>query len=185
VPSKVADNLALVTADATVQLLLGSALVIMAVTLGRYLGLGGLLGWLALVAGVIGGAGFIAAGAIQQETVFYSVFVTSKEATELAAASSANDLTGMNLAIGVVAGGMRSAGSYAFGLAWVGWAVIGARAGQISRWLSAAGVIAGVGFVLANWIGPFSGPLAFFGSVIWLFGLAFVLFRKARAITTS
>jgi hypothetical protein len=180
VSARVADNLALLTVGATLQLLFGSALIVMAATLGRYLGTQGLLGWLALVAGVIGGAGFIAAGAILQETVFYGLFVDSRQAAELAAASGARDLTAMNLAISVVAGGMRSAGSYAFGLAWIGWAVIGARAGKLPRLLGIVGIIAGLGFALTNWIGPFAGPFAFFGSLLWLGGLAFVLFRRVR-----
>jgi hypothetical protein len=180
VPARVAENIAVLTADATVQLLLGTALIFMAVTLGRYLDTDGLLAWLAMIAGVVGGAAFVAAGAIQQETVFYAVFVDSKQAGELATASGASDLTGLNLMISAVAGGMRSAGSYAFGLAWIGWAVIGARSGRLPRLLSAVGVIAGVGFVLTNWIGPFAGPFAFFGSLIWLAGLAIVLFRRSR-----
>ena len=151
-------------------------------SLGRYLGTDGLVGWLAMIAGVVGGAAFVAAGAIQQETVFYAVFVDSKQASELATASGASDLTGLNLMITVVAGGMRSAGSYAFGLAWIGWAVIGARSSRLPRWLSAVGVIAGFGFALTNWIGPLAGPFAFFGSLIWLAGLALVLFRRSRAV---
>ena len=182
VPARVAENIAVLTADATVQLLLGTALIVMAVSLGRYLGTDGLLGWLAMIAGVVGGAAFVAAGAIQQETVFYAVFVDSKQAGELATASGASDLTGLNLMISVVAGGMRSAGSYAFGLAWIGWAVIGARSGRLPRPLSAVGVIAGIGFALTNWIGPFAGPFAFFGSLIWLAGLAIVLFRRSRIV---
>jgi hypothetical protein len=180
VPARVAENIAVLTADATLQLLLGTALIFMAVSLGRYLGTGGLLGWLAMIGGIVGGAAFIAAGAIQQETVFYAIFVDSKQAGELATASGASDLTGLNLMISVVAGGMRSAGSYAFGLAWIGWAVIGARSGRLPRLLSAVGVVAGLGFALTNWVGPFAGPLAFFGSLIWLAGLAMVLFRRSR-----
>lgn len=181
VPARVADNLALLTGDATLQLLFGSAMIVLAATLGRYFGSDGLIGWLSLAGGVLGGAAFIAAGAILQETVFYGVFVSSKEAGELAAASGGRDLTALNLAISVVAGGMRSAGSYAFGLAWIGWAVVGARTRQLPRLLSAVGIVAGLGFALTNWIGPLAGPFAFFGSLIWLSGLAFVLFRKARA----
>jgi hypothetical protein len=181
VPARVAENIAILSADATLQLFLGSALIVMAVTLGRYLGADGLLRQVAMVAGVVGGAAFVAAGAIQQETVFYAVFVDGKQAGELATASGASDLTALNLAISVVAGGMRSAGSYAFGLAWVGWALIGARSGRLPRPLSAVGVVAGVGFVLTNWIGPLAGPFAFFGSLIWLSGLAIVLFRRSRA----
>jgi hypothetical protein len=170
VPARVAENIAVLAADATLQLLLGSALIVMAVTLGRYLGTDGLLGWLAMIAG----------GAIQQETVFYAVFVDSKQAGELATASGASDLTALNLAINVVAGGMRSVGSYAFGLAWIGWAVIGVRVGRLPRLLGAVGVVAGVGFALTNWIGPLAGPFAFFGSLLWLSGLAIVLFRRSR-----
>jgi hypothetical protein len=180
VPARVAENIAVLAADATLQLLLGSALIVMAVTLGRYLGTDELLGWLAMIAGVVGGAAFIAAGAIQQETVFYAVFVDSKQAGELATASGASDLTALNLAINVVAGGMRSVGSYAFGLAWIGWAVIGVRVGRLPRLLGAVGVVAGVGFALTNWIGPLAGPFAFFGSLLWLSGLAIVLFRRSR-----
>ena len=113
-----------------VQLLLGTALIFMAVSLGRYLGTDGLVGSMAMIAGVVGGAAFVAAGAIQQETVFYALFVDSKQTGELALAAGVTDLTGFNLLISVVAGGMRSAGSYAVGLAWIGWAVIGARSGD-------------------------------------------------------
>jgi len=176
----VADNLAVLTADASLQVLFGSAMVVLAVTFGRFFGTGGLPGRLAMIGGVIGGAAFIAAGAILQETIFYSLFVDSKQAADLAAASGAKDLTALNLAIGVAAGGMRSAGSYAFGLAWAGWAIAGARARQLPRPLSAIGIIAGVGFALTNWIGPLAGPFALFGSLIWLSGLAAVLFRRAR-----
>ena len=180
VPARVAENIAVLTADATVQLFMGTALIVMAVCLGRYLGTDGLVGWLAMIAGVVGGAAFVAAGAIQQETVFYAVFVDSEQAGALASASGTSDLTGMNLMISVVAGGMRSAGSYAFGLAWIGWAIIGARSGQLPRPLSAMGIIAGLGFALTNWIGPLAGPFAFFGSLIWLAGLAIVLYRRSR-----
>jgi hypothetical protein len=41
------------------------------------------------------------------------------------------------------------------------------------------GVVAGLGFALTNWIGPLAGPLAFFGSLIWLSGLAINLFRRS------
>jgi len=179
VPARVSGNLALITADATLQLVFGSAMVVLAVTFSRYLGTDGLLSRLALIGGVSGGVAFIAAGAILQETVFYSVFVDGEHAAELALASGASDLTGLNLAISVVSGGMRSAGSYAFGLAWVGWAFIGIRSGRLPRLLSAVGVIAGLGFAFTNWVGPLAGPFAFFGSLIWLGGLAIVLFRRA------
>ena len=122
----------------------------MAVSLGRYLGTDGLVGSMAMIAGVVGGAAFVAAGAIQQETVFYALFVDSKQTGELALAAGVTDLTGFNLLISVVAGGMRSAGSYAVGLAWIGWAVIGARSGRLPRPLSVVGVIAGLGFALTN-----------------------------------
>ena len=179
-PEKVAANIALFTANATGQLLFGSAIIALAATLGRYVGTDGLVAWLAMVGGIVGGAAFIAAGAIEQETVFNSVFVGSKEAGQLAAASGSHDLTALNMAIGNTAGGMRSAGSYAFGVAWIGWSIVGARARRLPRWLAAVGVIAGVGWALTNWIGPIAGPVAFVGSLIWLPGLAIVLFRTSR-----
>ena len=83
------------------------------------------------------------------------MFVDSRQAAELAAATGASDLTALNLAISVVAGGMRSAGSYAFGLAWIGWAVVGARMGLLPRLLSTVGIVAGLGFALTNWIDPY------------------------------
>ena len=180
VPANVANNIPVLTADATLQLLMGSALVVLALGLGRYLGADGLLGRLAVVGGVIGGAAFIAAGGILQETVFYSVFVDSSQARQLAQASGTTDLTAMNLAISVVAGGMRSAGSYAFGLAWIGWAVMGLRSRTLPALLCVVGIAAGAGFALTNWIGPVAGPFAFLGSLIWLGGLAAVLFRRSR-----
>jgi hypothetical protein len=179
VPARIADNIALLTADATIQLMLGSAMIVLALTLSSFVGVNGITARVALVAGVVGGAGFITAGAIQQETVFYSMFVDGPQSGELAVASGWNDLTALNMAIGVVAGGMRSAGSYAIGLAWIGWAVIGARSGRLPRLLSGVGVVAGLGFALTNWIGPLAGPLAFFGSLIWLSGLAINLFRRS------
>jgi hypothetical protein len=181
VPARIAENLAVLTADATLQLFFGSAMIVLAITLGRYLGTHGLLAWLALVVGVVGGAEFIAAGAVLQETVFNSVFLDSRQAGELAAASGTPDLTALNLAIGVVAGGLRSAGSYSFGLAWIGWAVIGLQTGRLPRPLAIVGVVAGLGFALTNWIGPLAGPFAFFGSLIWLAGLAVVLHRRSRS----
>ncbi len=182
VPARVAENLAVLTAEATVQLLLGTALIFMAVSLGRYLGTDGLVGSMAMIAGVVGGAAFVAAGAIQQETVFYALFVDSKQTGELALAAGVTDLTGFNLLISVVAGGMRSAGSYAVGLAWIGWAVIGARSGRLPRPLSVVGVIAGLGFALTNWIGPLAGPFAFVGSLVWLAGLAIALLVRSRTV---
>lgn len=178
IPTQVARNIPVLTADATLQLAFGTALIVLAVSLGAYLDPGGIIGRLVLVAGILGGAAFIAAGAVLQETVFYSVFIDSRQASKLAAASGSKDLTGLNLAISVVAGGLRSAGSYALGLAWIGWAVFGMRTRRLPRLLGLVGVIAGIGFVLTNWIGPLAGPFAFFGSLIWLGGLVFVLFRR-------
>jgi hypothetical protein len=180
IPTQVARNIPLLTADATLQLAFGTVLIVLAVTLGAYLAPGGIIGRLALVAGVLGGGAFIAAGAVLQETVFYSVFIDSSQASKLAAASGSKDLTALNLAISVVAGGLRSAGSYALGLAWIGWAVLGMRTHRLPRLLCLVGVIAGLGFALTNWIGPLAGPFAFFGSLIWLGGLVFVLFRRNR-----
>ena len=119
---------------------------------------------------------------IQQETVFYALFVDSKQTGELALAAGVTDLTGFNLLISVVAGGMRSAGSYAVGLAWIGWAVIGARSGRLPRPLSVVGVIAGLGFALTNWIGRLAGPFAFVGSLVWLAGLAIALLVRSRTV---
>ena len=176
-----ADNLGLLTAGATLQLLFGSAMIVLAATLGRYLGTEGLLDRVAMIGGVVGGAAFIAAGAILQETVFYGVFVDSRQAAELAAATGASDLTALNLAISVVAGGDAVGRQLCIrpdvdrlGCRW-------RPDGQLPRLLSTVGIVAGLGFALTNWIGPFAGPFAFFGSLIWLYGLAIVLFRRARA----
>ena len=177
-PSLVARNIPVLTGDATGQLLFGTILIVFAVTLGDYLASCGTIGRLAFISGILGGAAFIAAGAVLQETVFNSVFLDNNAASKLADASGSKDLTGLNLAIGVVSGGLRSAGSYAFGLSWIGWSIVGMRTGQLPRLLAVTGVIAGLGFALTNWIGPFAGPFAFFGSLIWLGGLAFVLFRR-------
>jgi hypothetical protein len=185
IPTQVARNIPVLTADATLQLAFGTVLIVLAVTLGAYLAPGGIIGRLALVAGILGGGAFIAAGAVLQETVFYSVFIDSNQASKLAAASGSKDLTALNLAISVVAGGLRSAGSYALGLAWVGWAVLGTRMRRLPRLLGLVGVIAGLGFALTNWIGPLAGPFAFFGSVIWLGGLVFVLFRRTTPVAAD
>lgn len=127
VPSLIARNVVLITADATVQLALGTMLIILAVTLGAHLVPDGTIGRLALIAGIIGGVGFTAAGAITQEAVFNSVFVGGANASKTATAAGLSDLTAVNLAAGQVAGGMRSAGSYSFGLAWFALAVVGMR----------------------------------------------------------
>jgi hypothetical protein len=185
ISTQVARNIPLLTADATLQLAFGTALIVLAVTLGGYLVSGGIIGRLAVIGGILGGAGFIAAGAVQQETVFYSVFIDGGQASRLGAASGSKDLTALNLAIGVVAGGLRSSGSYAFGLAWIGWGIIGMRTNRLPRLLGLVGLIAGLAFALTNWIGPLAGPLAFFGSLIWLSGLVLVLFRRTTPVATE
>lgn len=185
ISSQVARNIPLLTADATLQLAFGTVLIVLAVTVGGYLVPGGVIGRLALIGGILGGAAFIAAGAVLQETVFYSVFLGGGQASRLAAASGSKDLTALNLAIGVVAGGLRSSGSYLFGLASVGWGVLGMRTNRLPRLLGIVGLIAGLAFALTNWIGPFAGPFAFFGSLIWLGGLALVLFRRTGPATRT
>ncbi len=168
IPAKIKANILASSLDSTLQLVYGTALIALAILLSYYHAspLTHVLR-LALVAGIIGGAGFIAAGAISQEKVLMSVFWSPQQSTEVANAIGTPDHAVINMALNLTAGGMRSAGSYAFGWALILWGIAGLRAQRFPVVLNWIGMVSGVLFALTNWIGPIAGPLAFLGMIIW------------------
>jgi hypothetical protein len=183
IPVKIQANILVLSLESTLQLLYGTAMIALAILLSYYHGsnLTNVLR-IALVAGIIGGAGFVAAGAIAQEKVFLSVFLTPEQSKEIATAIGAADHTVINMALNVAAGGMRSAGSYAFGWALILWGIFALRAQRFPVVLNWIGIGSGLLFALTNWIGPIAGPLAFVGLIIWHVWLGFYLLRRNPAI---
>ncbi len=116
---------------------------------------------------MVAGVGYIGAGAVLQENVFISVFLSPEQARALAAAMGTPDLTATAFTNSVVAGGFRALGSYALGWALVLWGTAALRGGRLPRALSWLGIVAGVLFALTNWIGPLVGPFAFVGLLVW------------------
>ena len=182
IPAKIGANMLAASLNSTMQLVYGTAIIALAVLLSYYRPspLSNVLR-IALVAGIIGGAGFIAAGAISQEKVFLSVFYTPEQSMEMAQAIGTSDLTVINMALEMVAGGMRSAGSYAFGWALILWGIVALRARRFPAVLNWIGIASGVFFALTNWIGPIAGPFAFLGLIIWHIWLGIYLLRSKAA----
>jgi hypothetical protein len=182
-PATIEANALAASLDSTLQVLYGTALIALAVLLSYYHAspLTNLLRF-ALIAGIIGGAGFVIAGAISQEKVFLSVFITPEQSREMATAMGMADHAAVNMALEVVAGGMRSAGSYAFGWALILWGIYALRARRFPAALNWIGIAAGISFALTNWIGPFAGPLAFVGMLIWHIWLGIYLLRRPATL---
>lgn len=180
VPSKIQPNILLISFGWLVQLLIGTATVALALPLSYYLTAP--LTWttrFALVAGIVAGAFMIAAGAGGQENIFVAVFYTPDYSSALAKAMGTPDLTAVNAANSLVAGGMRSTSAYAMGWAVVLWSITALRLGHFSKVIHWIGIVAGVLFALTVWIGPITGFPAFLGFLVWHLWLGIVLLRSS------
>src|SRR5512138_3337338 len=97
IPAKIQANIFLASLSWFTQIALGTALVALALPLSDYLSkpMSRLVRF-ALIAGLLGGVFFIAAGAGGQENVFLSVFPTAQQSMETAKAIGLPDLTVLN-----------------------------------------------------------------------------------------
>jgi hypothetical protein len=182
IPAKIQAHLIAATLDGTAQLLMGTALVALAFGLSFYLAtpLTPLM-QIALLAGIVGGVFMIAAGAGLQENVFTAIFSSAEQNAQLAAAMGVPDVTLINATNAVVAGGMRSTAAYGTGWAMVLWGIVALRTKRLPTMLNWIGIVTGVLFALTVWIGPFTGPIAFLGMLIWHGWLGVRLLRGTAA----
>jgi hypothetical protein len=177
-PAKIQANVTLASLSWLLQVALGTALVALAVPLSDYLA--GSSGWLyhfALISGIVAGLFLIAAGAGGQENVSAGAFYTRQQATDLANAVGTSDLTVINVANDVVAGGMRSTAAYASAWSMVLWGIAALKTRKLPVALIWIQIVTGVVFGLTVWIGPLVGPIAFLGMLIWSAWLAIYLLR--------
>ncbi len=178
IPARIQANILLISFGWFVQVVMGTAIVALALPLSYYLATPLTMTMrFALAAGVVAGAFMVAAGAGGQENVFVAVFYTPEMAGPLAKAIGTPDLTVINAANNLVAGGMRSTSAYALGWAVVLWSIAALKSGRFSRLLNWIGIISGVLFALTVWIGPFTGFPAFLGFLIWHLWLGITLIR--------
>src|SRR3990172_2339539 len=103
IPAKIQANILMATLNWLLQLAIGTAVIALALPLSYYLATPlNMMMRVALVAGVIGGAFLVAAGAGGQENVFGSLFYTPEQASQLARAIGTPDLTVINVANNLV-----------------------------------------------------------------------------------
>ena len=178
VPANIQSHMFAATLDATLQLALGTVLVALAFGLSFYLTEPLTpLTQIALVAGLVGGIFMIAAGAGLQENVFGVAFGSQEQNTLAAATIGLPDLTVVNMTNGLVSGGMRSTAAYGSGWAMVLWGIAALRTKRLPTVLNWIGIVTGILFALTVWIGPFVGPVAFLGMLIWHTWLGVFLLR--------
>lgn len=178
IPAKIQANILLVSLGWLFQILLGSALMALALPFSDYLSkpMNRLVRF-ALIAGLLGGVFLIAAGAGGQENVFLSVFPTAQQNMESAKAIGQPDLTVLNMANNIVSGGMRSTAAYASGWAMVLWGIAALKTKKLPIALSWIQIVTGILFALTVWIGPITGPFSFIGMLIWSIWLGIFLLR--------
>ena len=185
VPAKIQAHLVATSVDATVQLVMGTALVALAFGLSYYLSTPLTpLTQLALVAGIAAGICMIAAGAVLQENAFSVVFPTAEQTTQLALAAGLPDLTAITVATTRVAGGLRSTAAYASGWAMALWSIAALRTKRLPAVLNGIGLVTAILFALTVWIGPLTGPVAFVGMLIWHAWLGVRLLHTTAAVVT-
>jgi hypothetical protein len=183
VPAKIQANAIIASLSWFSQIALGMALVAVAIALSDYLSKSFQFAYrLALIAGVTAGVFLIAAGAGGQENVSASVFYTPQQATAVAGAIGASDLTVINVANDLVSGGMRSTSAFAFGWAMVLWGIAALKTRRLPVVLGWITIVVGVLYGLTVWLGPLVGPFGFIGILIWSAWLGIYLLRvKSRA----
>jgi hypothetical protein len=178
IPAKIQANILLASLNWFTQIALGTALVALALPFSDYLAKPmNILVRFALIAGLLGGVFFIAAGAGGQENVFSSVFSTSEQNLAAAEAIQLPDLTVINVANNRVAGGMLSTGSYMFGWSLALWGIAALKMKKLPTALCWIQIVTGVLFALTVWIGPITGPFSFIGMLIWSLWLGIFLLR--------
>jgi hypothetical protein len=181
IPEKIGANVLAASLGWFLQILLGSIMIMLSLPYSDYLAKpGNILVRFALIGGLLGGVFFIAAGAGGQENVFQSVFSTPEQNQAAAEAAGLADLTVINVANNLVAGGMRSTGSYMFGWAMVLWGAAALKSDKLPKVLCWIQIVTGVLFALTVWIGPISGPFSFLGMLFWSFWLGIFLLRMKR-----
>jgi hypothetical protein len=179
IPAKIQANVWMASLGWLIQLAIGTAIIALALLLSYHLATPlNMMMRLALVAGVIGGAFLVAAGAGGQENVFGSLFYTSEQASQLAQAIGTPDLTVMNATNSLVAGGFRSTAAYATGWAMVLWGITALRTKRFPAVLNWIGIIGGILYALTVWIGPITGFPSFLALQVWHLWLAISLLRS-------
>jgi hypothetical protein len=179
IPAKIQANVLMATLNWLLQLAIGTTVIALALPLSYYLATPlNMMMRFALVAGVIGGAFLVAAGAGGQENVFGSLFYTPEQASQLARAIGTPDLTVINVANNLVAGGFRSTAAYATGWAMVLWSITAMKTKRFPAILNWIGIIGGILFALTVWIGPITGFPSFLAMQVWHIWLAIILLRS-------
>lgn len=179
IPAKIQAHVLVATLNWLLQIALGTAIFALALPLSYYLATPlNMTMRFALVASIIGGAFFVAAGAGGQENVNQIFFYTPEQANQLAKAIGTPDLTVVNVVNGIVAGGFRSTASYAIGWAIVLWSITALKTKRFPIILNWIGIIGGILFALTVWFGPFTGLPSFLAMQVWHLWLAIILLRS-------
>jgi hypothetical protein len=182
IPAKIQTNIILASVNWFTMIVLGTALVALALPLSDYLSKPmNMLVRFAMVAGLLCGVFTIAAGAGGQENVFLSVFSTAQQNLETAKAIGLPDLTVINRANALVSGGMLSTAAYASGWSMVLWGIAALKTRKLPTVLSWIQIMTGILFALTVWIGPITGPFSFIGLLVWSLWLGIFLLRVKKA----
>lgn len=181
IPAKIQANVLMATLNWLLQLAIGTAVIALALPLSYHLATPlNMMMRVALVAGVIGGAFLVAAGAGGQENIFGSVFYSPEQSSQLASAIGTPDLTVINVANSLAAGGFRSTAAYATGWAMVLWSITALKTKRFPAILNWIGIIGGILYALTVWIGPITGFPSFLAMQVWHIWLAIILLRSKR-----
>lgn len=179
IPAKIQANVLMATLNWLLKLAVGTAVIALSLPLSYYLATPlNMATRFALLAGVIGGAFLVAAGAGGQENVFGSLFYTPEQASQLAGAIGTPDLTVINAANSLVAGGFQSTAAYATGWAMVLWSITALNTRRLPAALNWIGIIGGLLYALTVWIGPITGFPSFLALEVWHIWLAIHLLRS-------
>ena len=179
VPAIIHANILAASVGWLSQITLGTAAVALAVMFSYYLATPLTMKLrFALVAGVTAGIFLVAAGAGGQENILTSVFYSPEQASQLSSAMGTPDLTVINAANNLVAGGLRSTSAYAMGWAVILWSLTALQAKKFPIALNWIGIVTGVLFALTVWIGPVTGLPSFLGFLVWHLWLGIILVRS-------
>lgn len=179
VPAKIQANILAASVGWVSQIALGTTTVALAIMFSDYLATPLILKVrFALAAGIVAGVFLVAAGAGGQENIFTSVLYSPEQASQLSAAMGTPDLTVINAANNLVAGGLRSTSAYAMGWAVVLWSLTALQAKKFPAVLNWIGMISGVLYALTVWIGPLTGFPALLGFLVWYLWLGILLVRS-------
>ncbi len=178
IPAKIQANVLAVSLNWFTQMALGTACIALVLPLSKYLSTPpSILVQFALLAGIAGGVFLVAAGAGGQENVFVSIFYTPEQSKQLAQALGTSDLTVINAANNLVAGGMRSTAAYATGWAMLLWSIAAQKNKRLPLVLNGIGILTAILYALTVWIGPIVGLFSFVGMLIWHLWLGLFLLR--------